>query len=76
MWNEGSIRMAMSCEVQPRRLGQVACPCIACGSPVEIGQVYCPCCLRAMAKSQSTECEDPDAILERLWLRSQIERAA
>jgi len=29
-----------------------------------------------MPKSQPTECEDPDAILERLWLRSQIERAA
>ena len=65
--------MVMNCEAQPRRTGRVAYPCIACGSPVEIGQVYCPCCLRAMAKSQSTECEDPDAILERLWLRSQIE---
>jgi len=68
--------MIVTCEVQPRRAGQVACPCIACGSPVEFGEVYCPGCLRTMAESQPNECLEPDAILERLWLRSQIERAA
>jgi predicted nucleic acid-binding Zn ribbon protein len=65
--------MVMNCEAQPRRTGRVAYPCIACGSPVEPGQVYCAVCLRAMAERQREECLDPDAILERLWLRSQIE---
>jgi predicted Fe-S protein YdhL (DUF1289 family) len=68
--------MIVSNEVQPRRTGPVAYPCIACGSLVGFEQVYCAGCLRAATDHQAREHRDPDAVIERVWLRDQIERAA
>jgi predicted Fe-S protein YdhL (DUF1289 family) len=65
--------MAMTSEPQLKRKGSVAYPCVACGSLVDFDQVYCAPCLRAMAEKHPEVSQDPDAILERLWLRSQIE---
>jgi len=65
--------MPVIIEIQVKRKGPVAYPCIACGSPVGFEQVYCAACLRAAANQQR---QNPDAILEREWLCRQIETAA
>lgn len=68
--------MIMTCEAQPRRACPVAFPCIACGSAVAFEQVYCASCLRAAAEPRQRDANEADAILERTWLRSEMERAA
>jgi len=83
--------MLMPCETQPTRKGLISYPCVACGSMVMFEAVYCPECLRAirygiprrdrfmeriLAEIERDDQVDPDADLERDWLRRQIERAA
>jgi len=83
--------MLMPCETQPTRKGQISYPCVACGSMVMFEAVYCPDCLRAirygiprqdrfmeriLAEIDCGAQLDPDADLQRDWLRGQIERAA
>lgn len=76
IWDEGSIGMIMISEAQPRRACPVAFPCIACGSPTAFEQIYCASCLRAAAEQRQRDANEADAILERTWLRSEMERAA
>jgi hypothetical protein len=81
----------MPCETQPTRKGPISYPCVACGSMVSFDQVYCEECLKAirygvprpdgfmeriLAEIERDDQVDPDADLERDWLRRQIERAA
>jgi len=83
--------MLMPCETQPTRKGPISYPCVACGSMVLFAAVYCPNCLwairyglprpdrfmdRILAEIDRYAQVDPDADLERDWLRGQIERAA
>lgn len=72
--------MIMACEVETRRASQIAYPCIACGSETPFERSYCANCLRTVTEAEAAkeraESQDLDALLERVWLRSRIERAA
>jgi len=65
--------MVMTCEVETRRASRIAYPCIGCGSQALPERCYCLACLRAAAEKERTSRLDPDAVLERQWLRREIE---
>ena len=48
-------------------------PCIGCGSEAPFGSPYCSGCQRMIAQYERRE---PDADLDRDWLRRQIDEAA
>ena len=66
--------MVVNIQPQPRSAGQIAYPCISCGSLTRASQAYCTDCMRRSAEIEIRERLDLDAIMEREWVRRNIEQ--